>query len=206
CARPGGGAREGPVVLRPIFAALVNLGLLLVAVFRAPFWLARRRRAPVYVRFVLKGDPPYRQPLQRRWPLRRERHGPAERASLHVRDEAVEPLAADRSVKGILLEVQSLDMPAGKRAWVAERLAAFRARGKEVVGTAVSAGNAEYALLCAADRIALPRAGRLELPGFLVEATAAGRAFEQLGIRPEFVRRGEHKTAPELFIRAAVSP
>ncbi|HET9036322.1 MAG TPA: signal peptide peptidase SppA, partial [Myxococcaceae bacterium] len=37
-------------------------------------------------------------------------------------------------------------------------------------------------------------------------ATAAGRAFEQLGIRPEFVRRGEHKTAPELFIRAEVSP
>jgi protease-4 len=51
-----------------------------------------------------------------------------------------------------------------------------------------------------------PRAGRLELTGFLVEATAAGRAFEQLGIRPEFVRRGEHKTAPEVFIRAEVSP
>jgi protease IV len=193
-------------VLRLLLAALVNLVLLLAVVVRAPFRLLGRRRAPVYVRFLLKGDPPYRQPLQRRWPWRRERHAPGEVVSLHLLDEALEALAADPPVKGIVVEIRSLDMPAGKRAWIAERLAAFRARGKEVVGTAVSAGNAEFALLCAADRIVLPRAGRLELAGFLVEATAAGRAFEQLGIRPEFVRRGEHKTAPELFIRAEVSP
>ena len=193
-------------MLRPVITALVNLVLLVVALLRAPFHLFRRRRGPTYVRFVLKGDPPYRQRLQRRWPWRRERHGPGEVISLHLLDEALDVLAADPGVKGIVLQIESLEMPAGKRAWIAERLAAFRARGKEVVGTAVSAGNGEYALLCAADRIALPRAGRLELSGFLVEATAAGRAFEQLGIRPEFVRRGEHKTAPELFIRAEVSP
>jgi len=193
-------------VLRLPVVALVNLVLLLSAVVRAPFRLLGRRRAPVYVRFLLKGDPPYRQPLQRRWPWRRDRHAPGQVTSLHLLDEALDALAADPAVKGVVLEVESLDMPAGKRAWVAERLAALRARGREVIGTAVSAGNAEYALLCAADRIALPRAGRLELAGFLVEATAAGRALEQLGIRPEFVRRGEHKTAPELFIRAEVSP
>ncbi|HUM13229.1 MAG TPA: signal peptide peptidase SppA [Myxococcaceae bacterium] len=193
-------------MLRPLIAALVNLILLLTLAVRAPFHLFGRRRAPVYVRFLLKGDPPYRQPLQRRWPLRRERHAPGQVTSLHLLDEALEALGADPAVKGVVLQVESLQMPAGKRAWIAERLAAFRARGKEVVGTAVSAGNAELALLCAADRIALPRAGRLELAGFLAEATAAGRAFEQLGIRPEFVRRGEHKTAPELFTRAEVSP
>ena len=193
-------------MLRPLLAALVNLVLLLVAVLRAPVRVLRRRRAPAYVHFLLKGDPPYRQPFQRRWPWRRDRHVPGQITSLHVLDESLDALAADPAVRGIVLETQALDMPAGKRAWIAERLAAFRARGKEVVGTAVSAGNGEYALLCAANRIALPRAGRLDLAGFLVEATAAGRAFEQLGIRPEFVRRGEHKTAPELFIRAEVSP
>lgn len=192
-------------MLRVLAAALVNLVLLLVAALRAPFSLFGRRRPPVFVRFLLKGDPPYRQALRRGWPWRRERHAPGQITSVHLFDEALETLAADPAVKGIVLDVQSLEMPPAKRDWVAERLIAFRARGKEVVGTAVSAGNAEYGLLCAADRIALPRAGRLELSGFLVEATAAGRAFEQLGIRPEFVRRGEHKTAPELFIRAEVS-
>jgi protease IV len=193
-------------VLRPLVAALVNLVLLLVAVLRVPLRLLRRRRSPVYVRFLLKGDPPYRQPFQRRWPWRRERRVPGQVTSLRLLDEALDLLAADPAVKGIVLDVQPLEIPSGKRAWIAERLAAFRARRKEVVGTAVSAGNGEYALLCAADRIALPRAGRLELAGFLAEATAAGRAFEQLGIRPEFVRRGEHKTAPELFTRTEVSP
>ncbi len=193
-------------MLRPLVAALVNLILLLTLAARAPFHLFGRRRAPVYVRFLLKGDPPHRQPLQRRWPWRRERHAPGQVTSLHLLDEALDALSAAPAVKGVVLQVESLEMPAGKRAWIAERLAAFRARGKEVVGTAVSAGNAELALLCATDRIALPRAGRLELAGFLAGATAAGRAFEHLGIRPEFVRRGEHKTAPELFIRAEVSP
>ena len=193
-------------MLRPLVVALVNLVLLLVAVLRAPIHLLSRRRAPSYVRFLLKGDPPYRQAFQRRWPWRRERHAPGQVTSLHLLDEALDALAGDPGVKGIVLQVEALEMPSGKRAWVAERLAAFRARGKEVIGTAVSARNGEYALLCAADRIAFPRAGRLELTGFLMEATAAGRAFEQLGIRPEFVRRGEHKTAPELFIRAEVSP
>jgi len=193
-------------VLRPLVAALVNLVLLLVAALRVPFRLLRRRHAPVYVRFLLKGDPPYRQPLQRRWPWGRERHLPGQVTSLRALDEALDLLAADPTVKGIVLDVQSLEIPSGKRVWIAERLAAFRARGKEVVGTAVSAGNGEYALLCAADRIALNRAGRLELAGFLAEATAAGRAFERVGIRPEFARRGEHKTAPELFIRTEVSP
>jgi len=193
-------------VLRLLVASVVNLALLLVAAVRVPLRLLGRRRAPVYVRFLLKGDPPYRQPLQRRWPWRRERHAPGQVTSLHLLDEALDTLATDSGVKGVVIQVEALDMPAGKRAWIAERLTAFRGKGKEVVGTAVSAGNAEFALLCTADRIALPRAGRLELGGFLVETTAAGRAFEQLGIRPEFVRRGEHKTAPELFTRAEVSP
>ena len=195
-------------MLRAPVAALVNLVLLLLAALRTPFRLLRRRRPPVWVRFLLKGDPPYRQPLQRRWPWRRgPRPAPGQVTSLHLLEEALEALAADAGLRGVILEVQALEMPPGKRTWIAERLREFRSRGKEVIGTAVSAGNAEYALLCAgADRIALPRAGRLELTGFLVEATAAGRALEQLGIRPEFVRRGEHKTAPELFIRAEVSP
>ena len=193
-------------MLRLPIVALVNLVLLLAAVVRAPLRLLGRRRAPVYVRFLLKGDPPYRQPLQRRWPWRPERHAPGQVTSLHLLDDALDTLAADPAVKGVVLEV-AVAGHAGREARLGRRAARrLPARGREVVGTAVSAGNAEYALLCAADRIALPRAGRLELAGFLVEATAAGRAFEQLGIRPEFVRRGEHKTAPELFIRAEVSP
>ena len=73
-------------MLRPLLAAVANLVLLLVTVLRAPFRLLRRRRAPVYVHFLLKGDPPYRQPFQRRWTWRLERHAPGQVTSLHVLD------------------------------------------------------------------------------------------------------------------------
>jgi protease-4 len=193
-------------VLRLLWVILVN-GLLAVgAVLRFPFRLLSRRRVPAYVRFTLKGDPPYRQPLQRRWPWQRPRAGGRTVSSLHALDRALEALEADRRVRGVVLEVEGLAMPAAKRGWVAGRLRAFRARGKQVVASAVSPGNAEYALLCAADRIALPRAGRLELGGFLMGATAIGGALQRLGIQPEFIRRGDYKTAPELFTRVDVSP
>ena len=78
-------------MLRPLLATLVNLVLLVVAVLRVPFRGLRRRRAPAFVHFLLKGDPPYRQPLQRRWPWRRERHAPGQVTSLHVLDEFSTP-------------------------------------------------------------------------------------------------------------------
>jgi protease IV len=193
-------------VLRPLWITLVNGLLALSAVLRLPFRLLSRRPLPAYVRFTLRGDPPYRQPLQRRWPWQRPRSGPGSVASLHDLDSALDALAGDGRVRGIVLEVESLAMPAAKRGWVADRLRAFRARGKEVVGYAVSPGNSEYALLCGADRVALPPAGRLELSGFLMEATAIGAALQRLGIHPEFIRRGDYKTAPELFTRVDVSP
>jgi protease-4 len=193
-------------VLRPLWVTLVNGLLALGGMLRLPFRFFFRRPLPAYVRFTLKGDPPYRQPLQRRWPWQRSKSGPSAVGSLHDLDAALEALAADARIRGIVLEVESLAMPAAKRGWVAQRLEAFRARGKEVVGYAVSPGNSEYALLCAADRIALPRAGRLELSGFLMEATAIGGALRRLGIQPEFIRRGDYKTAPELFTRVDVSP
>jgi hypothetical protein len=82
-------------VLRVLAAALVNLVLLLIAALRAPFSLFGRRRPPVVVRFLLKGDPPYRQPLRRGWPWRRERHAPGQITSVHLFDEALETLAGD---------------------------------------------------------------------------------------------------------------
>ena len=126
---------------------------------------------------------------------------------MHLLDLALDALGGDPRVKGIVLE-RSVAGDARRQARLggasgsprsapAARRSSGQQSAPETSSTACSARR---------DRIALPRAGRLELSGFLVEATAVGRAFEQLGIRPEFVRRGEHKTAPELFIRAEVSP
>ncbi len=189
--------------MRVLLALVWNLLLALSLVLRVPLRLLGHRAPPAYIRFVLRGDPPYRAALRRRWPWRR---AGAEVSVLQAFRQDLERLARDGRVKGIVLEVGPLGMPPAKRLLVAGWLEAFRASGKEVVGYAISPGNAEYALLCSASRLVLPRPGRLSLDGFLLEATAVGAALERLGVRAEFVRRGEFKTAPELFTRSDVSP
>jgi protease IV len=193
-------------MMRGLLASVWNLLLATSLLVRVPVRLLSRRRPPAYVRFVLHGDPPYRSTLvRRRWP--RRRLPPGRVVALEDFHRQLVRLAADSRVKGIVLEVGPLGMPPAKRLLVAQWLHAFQSLGKrEVVGFAISPGNAEYALLCAADRVVLPRPGRLSLDGFLLEATALGNALERLGLRAEFVRRGEFKTAPELFTRADVSP
>jgi protease IV len=191
-------------MMRAPLAVLFNFLLVLSLLLRLPFRLLRRSSVPSYVRFALRGDPPYRLALRRGW-LRR-RPAPADVVVLEAFRLDLARLSKDARVKGIVLEVGPLEMPPAKRLLVAQWLQAFRAAGKEVVGFAVSPGNAEYALLCSATRVVLPRPGRLALDGFLLEATAVGGALERLGIRAEFVRRGDFKTAPELFTRSDVSP
>ncbi len=190
--------------MRALLAALWNGLVAASLVLRVPLRLLGHRPPPEYVRFRLRGDPPYRASLRRRWPWRRS--AGAEVRVLEEFRQALERLSRDVRVKGIVLEVSPLGMPAAKRLLVAQWLEAFRTSGKEVVGFSISPGNAEYALLCASTQVVLPRPGQLSLTGFLLEATAAGAALERLGIRAEFVRRGDFKTAPELFTRSDVSP
>ena len=105
----------------------------------------------------------------------------------------------------MVFELDDLAIAPAKRQSLAALFDRVRRAGKEVVGYAVSAGNAEYALLCRADRILMPPAGRLELTGFAAEATALGEGRRKLGVSAQFIRRGDYKTAPELFTHDAVS-
>jgi protease IV len=193
-------------MIRTLLALLWNALLAASLLVRVPLRLLKRRRTPAYVSFVLQGDPPYRASLVRRpWP--RRRHPPGRVVTLEEFHRQLVRLASDSRVKGIVLQVGPLEMPPAKRLLVAQWLRTFQSAGKrEVVGFSISPGNAEYELLCTADRVVVPRPGRLSLEGFLLEATALGSALERLGLRAEFVRRGEFKTAPELFTRVDISP
>jgi protease-4 len=190
--------------MRPLLALLVDAVLALLAVLGLPFRALRARSRPEWVRVRLKGELPYR-PLPRRRQLLRARPQPSDVGSVEELRSALELLAADGRVRGVLLQLQGLSLSPAKRAAVASHLAAFRARGKRVVAFAVSADTTEVELLCAADEVLLPPAGRIDLTGFAAEATALGEGLERLGIRAHFVRRGDYKTAPELFTHADVS-
>lgn len=188
-----------------ILTPILNLLQLALAVLFFPLRLAAIARRPEYVKFRLSGDPPYRRVgrPRLRW-LRRP--DPAAVTSLELLRRQLERLRRDPRIRGVIFEVDGLEIPPAKREALAALFDGVRRAGKLVVGYGVTVSNAEYELLCAADRIYVPAAGRVDLTGFAAEISAFGKGLARLGIRAHFIRRGEYKTAPELFTREDVSP
>lgn len=191
--------------MRLLLAPIINLLLLLFALLGAPFRLLRRKKRPRYVRFRLRGDPAYRFKSDRTTKRLRQKLGAAGVLALDRFKDQLDAIAADPSVAGVVLEVEDLTLSPEKRAALVDRVLELRKGGKRVVGHAVTASSAEFEVLCACDEILMTPAGRLELTGFAAEATALGDALSRFGINPQFVRRGDYKTAPELFTHAKVS-
>ncbi len=192
-------------MVRLVFVALVNLVLLVRAMLGLPFRLLASRHRPSFVRFRLSGELPYREQRRPLFRLGGSRPEPGTVTSLESFQEALGLLARDARVKGILLEIEGLEIGSAKKDALVKLLTEFRAAGKRVVGWAVSVDNLGYQVLCGADEVLLAPAGRLELVGYAAEATALGEGLARVGIQAHFVRRGDYKTAPELFTHAHVS-
>jgi protease-4 len=192
-------------MVRLVFVAVANLLLLVRALLGLPFRLLASRSRPTFIRFRLAGELPYRDERQSRFRLGGSSPEPATVTSLESFREALGHLAKDERVKGILLEVEELEVVSEKKDVLVKLLTDFRAAGKRVVGWAVSVDSLGYQVLCAADEVLLAPAGRLELVGYAAEATALGEGLGRVGIQAHFVRRGDYKTAPELFTHAHVS-
>jgi protease-4 len=192
-------------MLRLVFVFIANLLLLVRTVLGLPFRLLASRHRPSYVRFRLAGELPYREKTRSRFKLGGTRPEPATVSSLESFQEALGLLAKDARVKGILVELEGLQVSSAKKDALVKLLTDFRAAGKRVVTWAVSVDNLGYQVMCAADEVLLAPAGRLELVGFAAEATALGEGLGKVGIQAHFVRRGAYKTAPELFTHAQVS-
>ncbi|MCY1003764.1 signal peptide peptidase SppA [Myxococcus sp. MISCRS1] len=193
-------------MLRLPFLAIANLLLLLRTLLGAPFRMFAAGSRPAYVRFRLTGDPPYREQRKPRFSLGGgSKPEPSDVTSLEKFGEALRLLARDAKVKGVLLEVEGLGLPQAKRDALLALLAEFRAAGKRVVTWAVMVDTDSYPVLCAADEVLLAPMGRLELVGYAAESTALGEGLSRIGIRPQFIRRGDYKTAPELFTHPEVS-
>ncbi|MBZ4417391.1 signal peptide peptidase SppA [Myxococcus sp. RHSTA-1-4] len=192
-------------MLRLPFVALINLFLLLRTLLGLPLRLLAVGHRPAYVRFRLTGDPPYRERRAPRFQLGGSRPEPAAVTSVERFRESLRLLAGDARVKGILLEVENLAVPPAKRDALVAVLAEFRAAGKRVVAWAVSVDTEAYPVMCAADEVLLAPMGRVELVGYAAEATALAGGLARVGIQAHFVRRGDYKTAPELFTHETVS-
>src|SRR5439155_11970565 len=91
-----------------------NLFTLALVLVTAPVRLLRSRARPEWVRFRIKGDPPYRAVPRRRWPFGRKL-APDTIASLYAFGKQLDTVCAEPKVKGIVVELEGAQISPAKR-------------------------------------------------------------------------------------------
>jgi len=196
-------------MLRLPFNLVLNLLLLLAWPFRALLGALFGPRA-VAVAVRIRGELPYLAPPKRTaWLLKLLGRGPrrddAEPQSLRELERDLAALARRRAVKAVVLHLEGFTGSGGALSALLAALEPLRKAGKKVFGYTRMASTGEYRLLARLDALYLGPGGRLELAGYAAEVLSLRDAFELFGVRPQFVRRGEFKTAPEMFTDSRIS-
>jgi len=109
-------------------------------------------------------------------------------------------LAEDDSVEGVLLVPRAEPAPSYAHAEeMVDAIDLLRARGKKVLCHLEDATGRELYVCSHADRIAMNPAGGLRFAGLATSTFFLGGVLEKLGVRADFVRIGQYKSAPEQF-------
>jgi protease-4 len=112
----------------------------------------------------------------------------------------------DKSIRGMLLRIESLDIGLAKLQEIREAILDFKQSGKNVIAFMEMGGNKEYYLATAADKIVLLPTGYLALNGLETEITFIKGTLEKLGIVADLEHIGDYKTASDLLTRDKMSP
>jgi len=182
-------------VLRAVFRLLfLNL---LANLFLLPFAVAHAlRRRPRWVRLDVK------EPL----PARPARVGFRRRPSVAALSKAVDELAADPKLEGVMVALGPLGGGWAKAETLRRLLLRLAGKGKRVVVHLSSPGLHEYYVATAAHTIAVDESGPLGLLGLAAEVTFFGGALPKIGAEAQVEYRGPYKSFAETFLRKAMSP
>ncbi|MBN1336406.1 MAG: signal peptide peptidase SppA [Deltaproteobacteria bacterium] len=124
---------------------------------------------------------------------------------LHLLDR-VHEAARDRSVRGLLLHLDDVDLSLAQIEELRDLVGKVRSSGRPVVAYLDEASStAAYYLATAADVVAMHPAADLDLKGLTAEMLYFREALDRLGLEPQFVKRSEFKSGPEPFTRTGPS-
>ena len=180
------------------------LTLLVVAMIAVALWVSRSR-LPEHSVLVLdlsgeiEDEPP--RDLLAQWNAR----GPALPTLLLLLDMA----GADARIDGVLLKVGSLRVGYARLQELRDALAKLRGSGKTVVAYVQAESlNAtrELYLASVANKVVVDPAAMVPLGGIAGQYVFLAGMFEKIGVRWEYSRVGEYKSAVEQFAAKEMSP
>ena len=136
-----------------------------------------------------------------------EQAGPFGDVQLDLREaiNRLEKASKDKSVSGVILDIQSPTIGRGKIEELRGAISRFRATGKKVYAMLDSAEPADYLVACACNEIVMPEAGVVVLPGIHAEATFFKGLLAKVGIEADFIHIGDYKGAAEPYTREKFS-
>ncbi len=108
-------------------------------------------------------------------------------------------------VAGIVLSIQDPQIGPAQVNEIRRALQQFRAGGKKVYAYLESGSNLNYLLASAADKIYLNPGGDLWPTGIASQLIYVKSLLQKVGVKAEFIRIGEYKTAGEMFTRDSAS-
>ncbi len=130
-------------------------------------------------------------------------------AELTVRGyvEVIRKAKSDKRITGILLRPGSLSSPYwAKLQEVRDALNDFRASGKYVHAWLEYAGDREYYLASAADRVYLLPSATLDLTGIASNELFLRGTFDWIGTYPDFMHVGDYKSAVNTYLEKSYTP
>ncbi len=112
--------------------------------------------------------------------------------------------AADKRIKGVVVELAPLAVGPAKIEELRDALVAFKKSGKFVIAWSEFMTEREYSLAIAADKIVMPKDSRFEFNGFATDLAHYPGMLEKLGIEVQYFRYGKYKSGSgEQFGRKA---
>ncbi len=112
----------------------------------------------------------------------------------------------DKSVRGMLLRIESPNCGISKVQEIRDALLDFKTSGKSVIAFMEEGGNKEYYLATAADKLVMLPTGYLALNGLEANVTFIKGTLEKLGIVADMEHIGDYKSASDLLTRTSMSP
>ncbi len=179
-----------------------------VFALRYVLWLIgnlRRRlgKPPEYVIFTLEGA--FSELRTQRPGFLQRRLFPGAKLSLQELGEQFKILQQDPRIKGVVLHLRSLNMPAAQTQTLREFIAQLRSSGKRVVTWSSGYDNTRYYVATAADEILLQNGGEASPLGFHANVVFLADALERIGVKADFVRISPYKSAADQLMRSSMS-
>ncbi len=119
--------------------------------------------------------------------------------------DRIKKASTDTTVKGLLLEIDGVDVGWGKLDELTESLNNFKKSGKKIYTYLESGEMKDYLLALSSDKIILPESGWLMLTGLRAEVTFYKEMLEKIGAQADFLKVGDFKSAIEPYTRTTMS-